>query len=53
MLIELSSDFKKFLISKMTVEKLWEGLRKFLKFQHIDKNDISSLSQLRTQIRIE
>ncbi len=53
MLIELSSDFKKFLISKMTVKKLWEGLRGFLKFQHIDKNDISSLSQLRTQIRLE
>ena len=53
MLIELSSDFKKFLIGKMTVKKLWEGLRGFLKFQHIDKNDISSLSQLRTQVRIE
>ena len=53
MLIELSSDFKKFLISKMTVKKLWEGLRGFLKFQCVDKNDILSLSQLKTQIRLE
>jgi len=53
MLIELSADFKKFKIGKMTVKKLWEGLRGFLKFQCIDKNDISALSQLRTQIRIE
>ncbi len=53
MLIELSTDFKKLLIRKMTLNKLWEGLRGFLKFRHIEKNDISQLSQLRTQIRIE
>ena len=53
MLIELCSDFKKLLTRKMTLKKLWEGLRGFLKFRHIDKNDISFLSQLRTQIRIE
>jgi hypothetical protein len=53
MLIEFSSDFKKFLISKMTVKKLWEGLRGFLKFQHIDQNDISSFSQQSSQIRLE
>ena len=53
MLIELSTDFIKFKIGMMTVKKLWDGLRGFLKFQCIDKNDISALSQLRTQIRIE
>ncbi len=44
MLIELSSDFKKFLIGKMTVKKLWEDLRGFFKFKCIDKNEISLLS---------
>ncbi len=53
MLIELSVDFIKFRVGKMTVKKLWEGLRGFLKFQCVDKNDISALSRLRTQVRIE
>ena len=44
MSIELSADFKKFLTGKMTVQKLWEGLRGFLKFQHIASDDISLLS---------
>ena len=52
-LIELSADFGKFLVGKMTVAKMWENLRGFFKFQCIDENDIIGLSQKRSQIRLE
>jgi hypothetical protein len=52
-LVELSSKCKKLLTGKITIKHLWKVLIGFLIFCVIDCEEISILSQLRTQIRLE
>lgn len=52
-LVELSAKCKKLLTGKITIKHLWKVLIGFLTFSLIDCEEISMLSQLRTQIRLE
>ena len=52
-LVELSSNCKKLLESKVTVKDLWKYLIGFFTYKVICRKELSELSQLRIQIRLE
>ncbi len=52
-LVEQSSACKNLLEGKITLKNLWEDIIGFLTFCIIDVGEISMLSQIRTQIRLE
>jgi len=52
-LLELSSQFQALLKCKITIKHLWKCLIGFLTFGNIDSKQISMISQLRIQVRLE
>ena len=52
-LLELSSKFRELLKGKITIKHLWKCMIGFLIFGDIDCREISMLSQIRTQVRLE